>query len=400
MTGISTLAQTLNQIDRIQSQQTLLDTLGTQLATGKKTQEFSGLEGDVIQSKRARADLSSLDTYIDNIKFAENRTSLMLTSIEEFQQQAENFADALVGLTQESAHQQGNVIYYDDPLTTDVEENTQIGHSSAEPDVDLETLQDLASNIFDFLVDVLNTKDGDRYFFSGADTSTQPIIDTSVLDSAISTQLSEWKLGNITNTDLIADLQDRTVDNGNLDALTDTVVGYSATLSAGTAGNTYVRVDEAAEIDSTIFANDTAFRDVLVGLAYIKNTNLGPIVDEVEIDPVTGLPTVITEGAPGADIDEMTDNFYEIYNSVTTMVISALDQIDQQRFKLENTRVRINEIKLNHEAEQNILKDTIAEIEDVDINEVAVKINALQLQLEASYGVTARVQQLSLVNFI
>lgn len=400
MTGISTLAQALSQIERIQDQQTLLDTLSTQLATGRKTQTFSGLQTDVIQSKRARADLSSLETYINNIKTAENRTTLMLNSIEEFQQQAENFASALVGLTQESAHQQGEVVYYDDPLTTDEIENTQIGHSSAQPDVDLETLQDLATNLYDFMVDLLNTKSGDRYLFSGADTATQPIIDSSVLDSAVSTQVNEWKLGNITNADLIADIQDRTIDNGNLDAFTDTVVGYSPTLSAGTAGNIFVRVDDNTEINATTFANDEAFRDILVALSYIKSPDLGPIVDEVEIDAVTGLPVVITEGAPGADIDEMTDNFYEIYNVVSSMVTAALDQVDQQRFKLENARARINEIKLNHEAEQNILQTTISEIEEVDINEVAVKINALQLQLEASYGVTARVQQLSLVNFI
>ena len=178
MTGISTLAQALGQIDRIQEQQTLLDSLSTQLATGKKTDKFSGLENDVLQSKRARADLSALETYINNIKIAENRTQLTLTTIEEFQQQAENFANALVGFIQEGAHQQGEVVYYDDPLTPDTEENVQIGHTSASPDVDLETLQDLASNLYDFMVDLLNTKDGDRYMFSGADTATQPISDT------------------------------------------------------------------------------------------------------------------------------------------------------------------------------------------------------------------------------
>ena len=400
MTGISTLTQALNQIDRIQDQQTLLNTLSTQLATGKKTQEFSGLEVDVIQSKRARADLSALENYVSNIKIAENRTSIALQTIDEFKQQAENFAAALVGFTQESAHQQGEVVYFDDPLTPDTIENVQVGRSSAEPDVDFETLQDLASNLYDFMLDLINTKDGDRYIFSGADTSTPPLSDPGVLDSAIATQLNEWKLGNITNDELIADIQDRTIADGNLDAFTDTVIGYSPSLSAGTAGNIYARVEENSEIDTTIFANDVGFRDIMVALSYIKNPDLGPIVDEVEIDAFTGLPVVITEGAPGADIDEMTDNFYAIYNVVTSMVSQAIDQIDQQRFKLENARARMNEIKLNHQQEQAILRDTIATIEDVDINEVAVKLNAIQLQLEASYGVTARTQELSLVNFI
>ena len=400
MTGISSLAQALGQIDRIQSQQTLLDELSTQLATGKKTQKFSGLNTEILADQRARTDLSALETYVDNIKSAERRTKLTLTAIEEFQQQASNFSDMLVGLSQESAHQLGEPIYYDDPLTPDVEENTIIGYSSAAPDVDFETLQDLASNLYDFMVDLLNTKDGDRYLLGGADTSTPPITDSGVMESAISTRINAWQAGTITNEELIADLRDRSIDGGNLDAITDTIVGYSSTLSAGTAGKVFVRVDEKSEIDSTVFANDPGFRDIMVALSYIKSADLGPIADEVEIDPVTGLPNVTTQGAPGADVNEQKNNFFEVFNFLSTTVNRALDDIDQQRFKLENARARINEIKVNHEQEQNVLKTAIDEIENVDINEVAVRLNSIQLQLEASYGVTARISQLSLVNFL
>jgi len=400
MTGISTLAQALGQIDRIQNQQTLLDSLSTQLATGKKTQVFSGLQSDVLRTQRARADLSSLDTYIQNITVAERRTQFTLTTIEEFQDQASNFANALVGFTQESAHQQGEVVYFDDPLTPDDVENVKIGYTSSEPDVDLQTLQDLASNLFDYLTDLINTKDGDRYILGGADTSTEPIIDTSVLETAIANKLNDWQGETLTNEDFIADLRDRTIEDGNLDALTDTVVGYSPTLSAGTAGSIFVRVDDRSEVDATVFANNEGFRDIMVALSYIKSAELGPIADEVEIDELTGLPTVINEGAPGADIDEMTDNFYEIFNVIGKMVTEGLDSIDQQRFKLESARARIDQIKSSHEQEQNILQEIVAEIEDVDINEVALKLNNLSLQLEASYGITARVQSLSLVNFL
>lgn len=400
MTGISTLNQALNQISRIQDQQITLDDLGTQLATGKTTQRFSGLDTNVVASQRARASLSSIETYIDNITNAERRTELTLNTIEEFQQQAGNFNALLVGFNQQSAHQLGEPIYFDDPLTTDVIENTLIGYDSAEPDVSFETLQDLASNLYDFLVDLLNTKDGDRFLLSGADTSTPPITDSGALDSAISTQLEDWRSGTITTDEIIANLQDRTIENGNPDALTDTVIGYSATLSAGTAGETFIRVSENAEIEATVFANDQGFRDILVALSYFKDPDLGPIVDEVEIDSVTGLPNVITQGAPGADVDEATDNFYRVFNVITASVNQALDEIDQQRFKLESARAQINEIKINHQQEQNILADTISGIEDADINEVAVRLNSLQTQLQASFGLTARLQELSLVNFL
>lgn len=400
MTGISTLSQALNQIDRIKDQQSLLDTLGQQFATGKKTQVFSGLKGDVVALQRARASFASLETYSDNITHADRRIKYTLTTIEEFQQQAENFAAALSGFNQQSAHQSGDVVYYDDPLTTSVEENTIIGYSESGPDVELEVLQDLANNLYDFMVDLINTKDGDRYILNGAETQTPPLIDSGVLDTAISTQIAAWQAGTITTDDLIADLSDRTVDDGNLDAFTDTVVGFSPTLSAGTAGKTFVRVEQTTEIDTTVLANDQGFRDILVALSYFKSADLGPIVDEVEIDPITGLSNIITEGAPGADLDEMTDNFYEVFNVLSAKIGKALDDVDQQRFKLESARARITEIKLNHEQEQHLLQSSIDEIENVDINEVAIQLSAISNQLEASYGVTARIQQLSLVNFL
>jgi len=400
MTGISSLAQALGQIGRIQEQQTLLDTLSTQLATGKKTQKFSGLDTDVIATQRARANLSSLETYVDNIKNAERRVQLTLTSIEEFKSQAKILADAVVGLTQESAHQRGEPIYYDDPLTPDVEENTIIGYTTAQPDIDLETLQDLAGNLYDYAADLLNSKDGDRYVLSGTDTSTPPFSDSGVLDSAISTRLASWKNGTISNDELIADLQDRTIDNGNVDALSDSVVGFSSSLSAGTAGKVTVRIDQRTEIDATVLGNDQGFRDIMVALSYMKSADLGPISDEVEIDPVTGLPNVITEGAPGANVDEQKENFYKVFNAVSTMINGALDDIDQQRYKLETANARIVGIKNTHLQDINILKTTVATIEDVDLNEVAVKLKTLQTQLEASFGVTARTSQLSLVNFL
>ena len=181
MSGISTLSQVLNQIDRIKGQQTLLDTLGQQLTTGKKTQVFSGLDTEVMANQRARTSLASIETYVDNIKNADRRVKFSITTIEEFQQQAENFSGALLGFNQESAHQRGDPVYYDDPLTTSVEENTMLGYSSSTPDVELEVLQDLASNLYDFMVDLMNEKDGDRYIFNGAETETPPLIDSGVL---------------------------------------------------------------------------------------------------------------------------------------------------------------------------------------------------------------------------
>lgn len=403
MTGISTLGQALNRISLLNDQTTILDSLTTQLATGKKTQVFTGLETDILASKRARADFQALETYINNIKIADRRITQTLNAIETFKAQAEDFANSLVTFTQESVHQEGNIISYDDPLTTTVED-IRVGMSSADPDVDLQTMRDLASNLFTFMGELLNTQENDRYLLGGADTLTQPYDNNGTLDAAISTLIANWKdetlpaTQNLTSTELISALRSRTIAE-DANAVTDTIIGYSAALSAGNVGDVFVRADENVEVDYTAVANEQPFRDILVAAAFIKNETLTPIAD-VYAEPFTlGDPT-IADGAPGATLDEQKDNFFQVFNNLVGLVNEAIDDLDGVRFRLESARVRIDKINQAHELDQNVLQNTIDEVENVDINDVAVRINTLQVQLDASYRVTASLQQLSLVNFL
>ncbi len=399
MTGVSTLGQALAHIERIKDQQSLFSTLSTQLASGKKTNEFSEMGSDVLTSKRVRSDFNALDIYINNIDQSDRRINLMLNAVEEFKAQAEIFSNALVGFNQESVHQTGDIIYYDDPATPNVNENDQVGMTAAGQDVSFKTLTSLANDLYGFMVDLMNVQDGDRYLLGGAETLVQPLTDNGTMDAAMSTLISGWKNGTITTADLVSDLRDRTATAGNPNAITDTIIGYSASLSAGNAGDVFVQVDDDSQVKYTGLANDDAFRNILVAISYMKNENLPPIADTY-IPPNTypGVPD--EQGAPGATMDEMKDNFFEVFNEMGRMVSESLKEIDRVRFTLENARARIDTIKQSHQQQQHMFKGIIADVEDVDINEVALSINTLQTQLEASFRVTALVQNLSLVNYI
>ena len=403
MTGISTLGSALSRINLINQQTETLDRLTVQFATRKITQKFEGLENNVLTSQRARANVQSLDTYINNITNADRRISLTLRSIEEFQSQSENFSNALVQFSQESVHQKGEIISFDDPLTPEVED-IRVGMSSADSDVDLEALRQLAGNIYDFLGDLLNTQETDRYLLSGADSLTQPYSDLGTLDAAISSLVTRWKDEtlppgtNLTNDELVSALTSRDVaDDPN--ALTDTIVGYSPALSAGNVADVFVRVDERSEVNYTALANEDPFRDLLVATAFLSNEALTPIAD-VYAEPFTlGDPT-LADGAPGATLDEQKDNFFAVFNEMVQVVNDALDDIDGIRFRLENSRARILETRETHIIDKNALLNTVDNIENVDVNEIALTLNSLQTQLEASFRVTASIQNLSLVNFI
>ena len=400
-TGISSLAQALNRLDSFVSQQRLMDDLSAQLATGKKTQNFAGLENDVLTSKRARANFQSLDVYLNNIKNGDRRIELILNTIGEFQGQAKNLSGTLIGLSKESTHQQGDIIYFDDPLTPNVIENDPVGMTSAQMDVDFRTMQDLATNLFDIMSDIINTRDGDRYLLGGADAFTRPLdTSTSLIDSAYTNLLFEWKQGNITNGELIADITSGDT-SANTDAISDTIIGYSGAMSANNVGDLKIRASDNVEVTYTALANEDPFRDLMAGLAFLKSPDLPPIADVYanEDDFRNGIPPIV-DGAPGADMNEMKNNFFEVYTAVATMVERAIDDLDAVRFRLEGARVRMHQVKINHEETQNFYASTIGDVEDANLDEVAVKLSILKVQLEASYSTTAATQDLTLLNFL
>ncbi len=401
MTNISTFGQTLTQIKLFTDLQSKFSTLNTQMATGKVTQKFSGLDKDVMISQRARTDFKTLDTYIKNAVNGERRIQQTLTSIEGFQKQVKAFSSALIGFSQQTAHQQGEIVYYDDPLSVAVDP-VAVGHTSAAPDIELSTLQDMAAGMYDFMIELLNTKDGDRYLLGGAETNTPPVSKSGTLDAAISTLIANWKdeasASNITTGNFINAMKGRDAST-DADALTDTIVGYNATLSAGNAGNVYVRIDENNDVNYTALANEQGFRDVLVALSFFKNPDLGPVADTY-IPPNAPPNAPDVKGAPGANLAEQKENFFNVFDKMTAVVNNAIKDIDRVRYNLETARARVKEVEQSHKETKNLLLGVISEAEDVDTTEVALKINYLQIQLEASYRITAAAGSISLVNFL
>jgi flagellar hook-associated protein 3 FlgL len=311
----------------------------------------------VVTSERSRADFQKLDQYSNNIDIANRRIKMMTTALEKIKEQAGNVVNA-------------------------IEIQTQKG------EFEIDSVKSLAANVSGFLHDLINEKDGDRYLFGGSDTLSQPLTDTGTLDTYLQTQINNWINGTIDTDQLVDSYTDRT-------QLNDSTTGYSAQLSGGTAKKVFVRVDEATELDYTVFANDDGLRDIVAAVDTLKN--LTKSIDVVSLDPNDPVGTV---SAPGADQKEQNDNFFQVFNDLAAKINGALDRVDQLEFDIGNVQSQIDQIKNEYKQEKVILQGTISNVEDADINEVAVKLNALSTQLQASYQVTGFVQQLSLANFL
>ncbi len=397
MTFVSTLGRTLDQISRLKDLQSELGNLHVQLATGKITQRFKGLGKDVIRSERARADYKTLNTYINNITNADRRIKVMTHTLKEFKSQLEQFVAGMQIFLEAGTHQDGEIVYYDDPSTPEVE-RIPIGMSSADPSVEFQTLKGLANNMFEYIVDLVNSKDGSRYVLSGAQTLSKPLFDTGLLDTAMSKLIGDWKSGTVSTNGLISALTTRD-SSADVNAITDTIVGYSAEISSGNVKGTFVRVGDGSELDYTVLANTEAIRDTLVALNFIRNGDLSPLLDHQ--DPANPDPAnPLAKGAPGATLEEQKENFYKVYNKISSMVQKALDKIDIERFKLEQVRANIKEIKDDHLLAQSTLTEEISNVEDADMNKVALTINFMTVRMEASYSVTSTLSKLNLVNYL
>lgn len=374
MPNISTLGQALDQIARLKTQQGALDILSTQLTTQKKTQVFSGLGNDVIQSQRARANTDALGAYMNNITNAERRIKLMIDSIEEIKTQAENISNSLIIAMREGDYPE------------------------------LEQIQALVSSTLNFVTDTMNMKDGNRYIFAGADSSTRPISDMGLMDSFMgqfvpdetdltnpplvsSGVIGQWGDGTITTDQFIATYR----------ATNETVLGYSATLAGDTAGKVYARVDDETEFDYTVLADTPGMKEIVIAFNVLKSLPPVQYAPGALNDPTV---TTLPEDQPPSPPEEKQENFFAVINDLSTMINDAIDKLDMQGYKLAQVSAQITTIKESHKNESNTLANIIGEVEDVDTTEVAAKINQLQVQLEASYRVTALMADLTLAKFI
>ncbi len=374
MVNISTLSQSMNQISRLKTQQKTLQDLTTQLTTGKKTQQMSGLGQDVLKSSRSRTGVNALTTYSNNINNANRRIQLMLSSIDQLKKQADNISTSLTTTTQEGDYP------------------------------DLGAIQQLAQNVYDFILDTMNQKDGELYLFGGSDTNQKPISDTGFLSSYLGEYVPDASDINnpaLVSSGMIGDWGDGTITTDQFIAsyhsINETVLGYSDALTSGTAGKTTVRVDDNSEFDYTNLANNKAMKDIVMVLGVLKS-----------LPPVTSAPgalndptaTTLAEDTQPSPPAEKQENFFKVINDLTKTLNSAIDSLDQQTFNLSQVQAQITIVKNSQTVQINAYQDIIEGVENIDDTEVSAKILQMQTQLESSFQVTALLAQLTLANYL
>ena len=112
---------------------------------------------------------------------------------------------------------------------------------------------------------------------------------------------------------------------------------------------------------------------------------------------VTASAVLISEFASANLSDETRDMLAE--KSVTN-ISKGIAETGQQQASLGVVEGRVSDANSRMEFQRNILQQELSSLTDVDPYETAVKLNQLLTSLESSYAATARIQSLSLLNFI
>jgi flagellar hook-associated protein 3 FlgL len=315
--GLSGILGTLtSDSNAIKSQ---LDTTLQQQSTGLVSHTYSGLGVNAQTSLDLNPEVAHLQTWQNNIAVASSRLDVTQATLTQIDQIATNF------------YAQTNNI-------------NNVGVS------EVSTIASSAKLALQQVAQLLNTKVGDVYLFSGQDTGHPPIpnTDPAYLAAAVL-------------------------------AVPQTTSPFSTTISSSVST---IEVGEGQSVQIGLLANQNTLavstgtsttgsytRDILQGLATLAGLTTGPTAQ-------AGAATAqkLLNGAITALSDEQ----------------GALGQIQSN----------LTQRQTNMAATQSALTTQLSNVQDVDAAATITKVQALQTQLQASYQLIAGVKSLSLSNFL
>lgn len=304
-----------------------------QISTGKKGNMLADLGGSGASSAISfRNSMSKISSYTSNLNTVKTRISTMDKAM---QSVADTARDTLSML------------------------RSQLQNQTPLDDI---TRNDAAENLRAVISRMNVTVDG-RYLFAGSDIQNAPLSDESALQGNVSSAISSLMSGSPSKDDVVNAMK----------GITGADLGYSSGSLA--ADPVTVRADDNREIDYTVMAHNSGFRDILRGLALVSN-----------------LPTPTTP--------EETEKYWSMVNGAIDLLDQGAKGVDNAQGVLGSRGRAVTDLLAEHEDMSLTMENYIGSVEDIDIADASTRLQQLSAQLQISYQVTASLKDLSLINFI
>ena len=212
----------------------------------------------------------------------------------------------------------------------------------------------------------LNTVYDGEFLFSGQDTLAQPLNLPANIPAA---QLPE----NATAADVPGQIAQLDAWFG-LNGATLSTPSYFTSAYSGSDIPATARLDEGTQMEFGMNAGDEAVRQLLKGLTMYAQTDVDKLSDPA---------------AFRAWVDEAND-----------ALMQGVKGLQAREVTLGNQQGFVEDMIGRQQSLTTIYNNRVVDIEGVDGYEVASRLESLSAQLEASYAVTVRLKNLSLLNFL
>ncbi len=325
-----------------------------EVATGRHADAFKALGTRSIEALNTRAMYERTEGRIESNTLLQNRLDLMASSL---------------GSVREAAQE---------VLTMAI---TNTDPSSADP----QFLQQMAIDAYNTIASFLNASYNGKAFFAGVDSNANAVNNWGQADGT--TGLSPANVMTAVVGGGVSSAADATAKLAEIDAVfngtpANPLHAYEDTFFNGTPlmngavpnPRLTAQIDENFQIDYGVQANDKGFRDLMRGLAILGSTDPQLITDPDAYRSWVGAAA----SALGSGVNA---------------VLAAESRTGSMQKLVEDANDRLN-------AKREVLSLHISSLETVDPYEAATRLTSAQTQLQASYAVTARLSQLSFLNFM
>ncbi len=223
--------------------------------------------------------------------------------------------------------------------------------TNTSPSYNPDTNNSTAEQIKGFMQQVsfyLNQQVGDRYIFSGTRYGTVPVTDITALPL----------LNTGSSTALVAD---PVLPDYDTDAPANDATAYI---------QDQVSIDTTQKLQYGITSTQDSFQQLILGLRF----------------------------AYSATQDQA--NYSALMSTARDLINDGLSGMRAIHSDLAASQDILNNVQTRHNSGISDAKNEIGDIQNVDVNEVAVKITTYKTQLEASYAATAQMTQLTILNYL
>lgn len=244
----------------------------------------------------------------------------------------------------------------------------------------VKTTSDTVKAAFQSITSAANTSLNGEYLFSGINTDVKPLDDFyatsgSASKTAVANAMTTFLAAQAPPLSSASDMSKAQMDDFITNTLTPMFTGaaWNSTWSSATDQNMTTRVNRNEVIDTSTNTNSDGMRNM--ALAAVMTTELLGL----------GLAN---------DVRQL------VAQKATAAVGLAITGVNAQRTALGLSESRVTNANTSLDAQKDIIENHLSDLTGVDAYEASTRVANLKALVEAAYSMTARLQQMSLVNFL